>query len=95
MKMGVEWGGGGDIISCAHSNWLTFKNNYWPLFKPIVSQYQHLNKEVCVVSFSPTYSIIVRHLYKDWSLIKGREGLQNGEIAGQKLFAPPSPLKTG
>ena len=29
----------------------------------------------------------------DWSLITGRSGLQNGKIAGPKLFAPP--LKTG
>ena len=26
---------------------------------------------------------------RDWSLITGRGGLQNGEIAGPKLFAPP------
>ena len=33
---------------------------------------------------------------RDWSLITGRGGggLQNGKIAGPKLFAPP-PLKTG
>ena len=30
---------------------------------------------------------------RDWSLITGRGGLQNGKIAGPKLFAPP--LKTG
>ena len=30
---------------------------------------------------------------RDWSLIMGRGGLQNGKIAGPKLFAPP--LKTG
>ena len=30
---------------------------------------------------------------RDWSLITGR-GLQNGKIAGPKLFAPPPP-KTG
>ena len=30
---------------------------------------------------------------RDWSLIRGRGGLQNGKIAGPKLFAPP--LKTG
>ena len=28
-------------------------------------------------------------LVRDWSLIKGRGGLQNGKIAGPKLFAPP------
>ena len=32
-------------------------------------------------------------LLRDWSLITGRGGLQNGKIAGPKLFAPP--LKTG
>ena len=32
---------------------------------------------------------------RDWSLITGRGGLQNGKIAGLKLFAPPPPLKTG
>ena len=26
---------------------------------------------------------------------EGRGGLQNGKIAGPKLFAPPPPLKTG
>ena len=26
---------------------------------------------------------------RDWSLITGRGGLQNGKIAGPKLFAPP------
>ena len=26
---------------------------------------------------------------RDWSLIMGRGGLQNGKIAGPKLFAPP------
>ena len=31
---------------------------------------------------------------RDWSLITGRGGLQNGKIAGPKLFAPPA-LKTG
>ena len=30
-------------------------------------------------------------LLRDWSLITGRGGLQNGKIAGPKLFAPPSP----
>ena len=32
------------------------------------------------------------HFYlciRDWSLITGRGGLQNGKIAGPKLFAPP------
>ena len=33
-------------------------------------------------------------LLREWSLIMGRGGLQNGKIAGPKLFAPP-PLKTG
>ena len=28
---------------------------------------------------------------RDWSLITGRGGLQNGTIAGPKLFAPPPP----
>ena len=28
---------------------------------------------------------------RDWSLITGRGGLQNGKIAGPKLFAPPPP----
>ena len=28
---------------------------------------------------------------RDWSLITGRAGLQNGKIAGSKLFAPPPP----
>ena len=28
-------------------------------------------------------------LLRDWSLITGRGGLQNGKIAGPKLFAPP------
>ena len=30
---------------------------------------------------------------RDWSLITGRGGLQNGKIAGPKLFA--TPLKAG
>ena len=30
-----------------------------------------------------------RILIRDWSLITGRGGLQNGKIAGPKLFAPP------
>ena len=34
-----------------------------------------------------------RGCIRDWSLIMGRGGLQNGKIAGPKLFAPP--LKTG
>ena len=28
-------------------------------------------------------------ILRDWSLITGRGGLQNGKIAGPKLFAPP------
>ena len=28
---------------------------------------------------------------RDWLLIMGRGGLQNGKIAGPKLFAPPPP----
>ena len=28
-------------------------------------------------------------MFRDWSLITGRGGLQNGKIAGPKLFAPP------
>ena len=31
------------------------------------------------------------HVIRDWSLITGRGGLQNGKIAGPKLFAPPPP----
>ena len=31
----------------------------------------------------------VTRLIRDWSLITGRGGLQNGKIAGPKLFAPP------
>ena len=34
---------------------------------------------------SSVWSILLR----DWSLITGRGGLQNGKIAGPKLFAPP------
>ena len=35
-------------------------------------------------------SIVVKvSLLRDWSLIRGRRGLQNGKIAGPKLFAPP------
>ena len=30
-------------------------------------------------------------LVRDWSLITGRGGLQNGKIASPKLFAPPPP----
>ena len=30
-------------------------------------------------------------MLRDWSLITGRGGLQNGKIAGVKLFAPPPP----
>ena len=29
------------------------------------------------------------YIVRDWSLITGRGGLQNGKIAGPKLFAPP------
>ena len=29
------------------------------------------------------------HQIRDWSLIMGKGGLQNGKIAGPKLFAPP------
>ena len=29
------------------------------------------------------------HIVRDWSLITGRGGLQNGKIAGPKLFTPP------
>ena len=32
---------------------------------------------------------------RDWSLITGRGGLQNGKIAGPKLFAPPPPFQDG
>ena len=35
-----------------------------------------------------THKVCVRVL-RDWSLITGRGGLQNGKIAGLKLFAPP------
>ena len=34
-------------------------------------------------------------LFRDWSLITGRGGLQNGKIAGPKLFAPPPPSRQG
>ena len=32
---------------------------------------------------------IIYYIVRDWSLITGRGGLQNGKIAGPKLFAPP------
>ena len=32
---------------------------------------------------------------RDWSLITGRGGLQNGKIAGPKLLAPPPPSRQG
>ena len=32
-------------------------------------------------------------VFRDWSLITGSGGLENGKIAGPKLFVPP--LKTG
>ena len=32
---------------------------------------------------------------RDWSLITGRGGLQNGKIAGPKLVAPPPPSRQG
>ena len=37
------------------------------------------------------YSIAIVNIstVRDWSLITGRGGLQNGKIAGPKLFAPP------
>ena len=31
----------------------------------------------------------INWILRDWSLITGRGGLQNGKIAGPKLFAPP------
>ena len=33
--------------------------------------------------------VYICSLLRDWSLITGRGGLQNGKIAGPKLFAPP------
>ena len=39
------------------------------------------------------HSLASHRKLRDWSLITGRGGLQNGKIAGPKLFAPP--LKTG
>ena len=35
------------------------------------------------------FSILDISRFRDWSLITGRGGLQNGKIAGPKLFAPP------
>ena len=32
---------------------------------------------------------VMENKFRDWSLITGRGGLQNGKIAGPKLFAPP------
>ena len=43
-----------------------------------------------VILKEPYYTALLR----DWSLITGRGGLQNGKIAGPKLFAPPL-LKSG
>ena len=34
-------------------------------------------------------SLKLLRFFRDWSLITGRGGLQNGKIAGPKLFAPP------
>ena len=46
------------------------------------------------VGLQQTTRVTTLGLVSDWSLITGRGGLQNGKIAGPKLFAPP-PLKTG
>ena len=42
-------------------------------------------------SYTPTafWKLWTTRGVRDWSLITGRGGLQNGKIAGPKLFAPP------
>ena len=35
------------------------------------------------------YNYCILYTIRDWSLITGRGGLQNGKIAGLKLFVPP------
>ena len=40
---------------------------------------------------SPPVRVSLGESLRDWSLITGRGGPQNGKIAGQKAFAPPPP----
>ena len=49
---------------------------------------KHRELYLLMLSCKLTDSIKVKRL-RDWSLITGRGGLQNGKIAGPKLFAPP------
>ena len=46
----------------------------------------------CADRFSASLSLSGSvYVLRDWSLITGRGGLQNGKITGPKLFAPPPP----
>ena len=52
--------------------------------------FTNLDNHTCDRSVNRT--VHPRHLHlRDWSLITGRGGLQNGKFAGPKLFAPPPP----
>ena len=43
-----------------------------------------------MLSFGIRPNVTIPYYFlRDWSLITGRGGLQNGKIAGPKLFAPP------
>ena len=55
---------------------------------PEDKDHQHLAVETQEVSILRSGCPL---LLRDWSLITGRGGLQNGKIAGPKLFAPPPP----
>ena len=47
----------------------------------------------CIISVGELKkgNVLIMHIkgIRDWSLITGSGGLQNGKIAGLKLFAPP------
>ena len=47
----------------------------------------HVNR---IINLNDPHSLMIYYVnIRDWSLITGRGGLQNGKIAGPKLFAPP------
>ena len=68
----------------------------WYLFDHGYYLYYSMQTNVYIVNFIDTYLYIIIFiiftrflLFRDWSLITGRGVLQNGKIAGPKLFAPP------
>ena len=82
LATALDWYSQGDTVTCIHDDY-------------------QCNYEICItyrgkiILYKPAnvhtsnQSIPTCHEIRDWSLIMGRGGLQNGKIAGPKLFAPP------